>query len=75
MGAGTLRGPDPDTALACADCGWHGAETAQPPGPGAFGLAEAGSITIHACPRCGVPLSPNLPSVADILAARRTPEA
>jgi hypothetical protein len=28
-----------------------------------------------ACPRCGEPLAPGVPSVAEILAARRTPEA
>ncbi len=37
------------------------------------GAGEASHGADLACPRCGAPVAPDLPSVLEILAARRTP--
>jgi DNA-directed RNA polymerase subunit RPC12/RpoP len=65
---GAATTPDPDRSLACPDCGWQGPETAM---RGAGAGDPAG--TDLACPRCGAPVQPDMPSVPEILAARRMP--
>ena len=82
------RGPDPDRTRGCPDCGWQGPETAlrgasagDPLGASAgdplgaddpLGAGDPPGADL-ACPRCGVPVSPEMPSVLEILATRRTP--
>jgi hypothetical protein len=65
---GLGRGPGPDRSRACPDCGWQGPETAMR-GAGA-GDPPGADL---ACPRCGAASVPDMPSVAEILAARRAP--
>ena len=68
MDEGTGRGRDPDRTRACAECGWQGTEAAMHGGGAGDPVGEA-----LACPRCRAPVEPDLPSVLEILAARRTP--
>ena len=72
MEAGEGPARDPDRDRACTGCGWSGAETAMRGlGPG-DGLEDPLAL---GCPRCGSPVLAEPPSVEQILAARRRPEA
>ena len=71
MDDGAGFAPDPDRSRACPDCGWAGSEAAMR-GTGAGDAVDAAGADLS-CPRCGAPLAPAMPSVPEILAARRTP--
>jgi len=67
-------GPGPardttDRSHGCPGCGWRGPETAT---RGASAGGPAGADL--ACPRCGAPVAADLPSIPEILAARRGPQ-
>ncbi len=60
-----LASPDASRSRACGTCGWAGPETS---------MADAGDPLRLACPRCGEPVAPDLPSADEVRAARRSPE-
>jgi hypothetical protein len=68
---GAGPGWDADLSASCTGCGWSGT---------GGGLRESGPGDIEggplggACPRCGMPVAPDPPTVAEIIAVRRTRE-
>jgi hypothetical protein len=61
-----------DRPATCRDCGWTGSAAS-------VGRPESGADTVdpvaEVCPHCGAIVAPDLPSVDEIRAARRAPEA
>jgi hypothetical protein len=65
---GAVLDRDEGWLASCAGCGWSGPAWAIP-------LDESGVRALApGCPRCGAPVEPRLPDVAEILGARQDPE-